>query len=266
MTTKAFADRKLLKALTCEQVQSYRDDGYLILRNVFNIEKVKSLGDEVDRIARDYSELIDPMNMRVRFKLQVETGQPVFEVLDPIADLSPIANEVTQDEHLSDILYDIYGEPACLFKEKLIYKPAGALGATLHQDWIGWPGFPESFLTVLVAIDCFTDESGATEVYPGIHKQGYLSPKDGQHHCLTHEMLGVEPVPLILEPGDVAIFGCFTPHLSAANMSKSSRRGYFISYNALSDGGNQYQKHYREFHEWIRFKSPAEVRDQLFFR
>lgn len=266
MTTKTLVDQPLLKTLSREQVQSYHDDGYLILRSVFLVEKVYALGDEGDRIARDHSELIDQKNLRVRFKPHVESGQPVFEVLDPIADLSAIAKEIAQDEHMKDILHDIYGEPACLFKEKLIYKPAGAIGATLHQDWIGWPGFPESFLTVLVAIDCFSHESGATEVYPGLHKQGYLSPKDGQHHCLVHESLGVEPVPLLLEPGDVAIFGCFTPHRSAPNLSNSSRRGYFISYNALSDGGDQYQKHYREFHEWIRAKSPAETRDQLFFR
>jgi ectoine hydroxylase-related dioxygenase (phytanoyl-CoA dioxygenase family) len=255
-----------LRALTGEQVDQYHEQGYLVLKNVFSIDEVSALGDEVDRIARDNSELINSKNMRVRFKPHVETGQPVFEVLDPIADLSPLADKLAHDKQLLAILHDIYGEPACLFKEKLIYKPAGAIGATLHQDWIGWPGFPESFLTVLVAIDRFNLESGATEVYPGLHKQGYLSPKDGQHHHLTPEILGVEPIPLLLEPGDVAIFGCFTPHRSAPNSSTTSRRGYFISYNALSDGGEQYSAHYREFHEWIRSKSPSETRDQLFFK
>lgn len=252
--------------LTSDQVHDYYEDGYLILRNLFSADLVKALGDEVDQVAKDNRSLVDSKNMRVRFKNHVETGERVFEVFDPIADLSPTANSVARDMQLLEILHDIYGEPACLFKEKLIYKPSGAMGATLHQDWIGWPGFPESFLTVLIAIDSFNIESGATEVYPGLHKQGYLSPKDGQHHCLSEEMLDAEPVPLLLEPGDVAIFGCFTPHRSAPNNSNSSRRGYFVSYNSISDGGDQYQKHYNEFHEWIRSKSPVEVRDQLFFR
>ena len=30
----------------------------------------------------------------------------------------------------------LYGEPACLFKDKLIYKPPGVKGYGLHQDWI----------------------------------------------------------------------------------------------------------------------------------
>lgn len=266
MTTKVRPTNAVLKALTSEQLAHYHEYGFLVLRNVFSAEQVRELGDEVDLIARENSELVDAKNMRVRFKPHVETGHPVFEVFDPIADLSTKAERIAHNEQIFDVLHDIYGEPACLFKEKLIYKPPGAIGATLHQDWIGWPGFPESFLTVLVAIDSFNVESGATEVYPGLHKKGYMSPKDGQHHYLAPELLGIEPVPLLLEPGDVAIFSCFTPHRSAPNTSTSSRRGYFVSYNALSDGGEQYEKHYGEFHEWIRAKSPVEIRDQLFFK
>ena len=119
---------------------------------------------------------------------------------------------------------------------------------------------------MLLAIDPFTAESGATEVYPGLHKSGYLSPKDGQHHLLQAESLQAEPIALLLEPGDIAIFSCFTPHRSAPNASLANRRGYFLSYNARSDGGDQYEKHYREFHEWIRIKTPAATREQLFFR
>jgi 2-aminoethylphosphonate dioxygenase len=266
MTSLKTKSNREPQALTSEQVQAYHDDGFLVVRSVFPVDKVASLGDEGDRIAREHAELIDQKNMRVRFRPHVETGEPVFEVFDPIADLSPYASDVASDPYLLKILNDIYGEPAELFKEKLIYKQSGSAGATLHQDWISWPGFPESFLTVLVAIDAFTHENGATEVYPGIHKDGYLSAKDGQHHCLSDDSLLVKPVPLLLEPGDIAIFGCFTPHKSAPNTSQSSRRGYFISYNASSDGGYQYHKHYLEFHNWIRAKSPVEIRNQLFFR
>lgn len=254
------------KVLTREQVLAYHDEGFLILRNVFERDKVTLLGEEGNRIAQEHADLIDQMNMRVRFKPHVVSGEPVFEVFDPIADLSSVAKEIAHDPHLLQILHDIYGEPSELFKEKLIYKPAGAIGATLHQDWIAWPGFPESFLTVLVAIDSFTLENGATEVYPGLHKNGYLSAKDGQHHVLSTDMLRAKPVPLLLEPGDITIFGCFTPHSSAANTSEMNRRGYFISYNACSDGGDQYKRHYLEFHDWIRAKTPAAIRDQLFFK
>ena len=60
--------------------------------------------------------------------------------------------------------------------------------------------------------------------------------------------------PLILEPGDVAIFGCFTPHGSAPNRSQHWRRQLYLSYNAFSDGGHRRDRHYQEFHVWLRKK------------
>ncbi len=253
-------------ALSDEEMEFYRAEGYLIIRGLFRPEEVRCLAAEVDRVCRERTDLIDANNMRVRFKNHHETNEVLFEVFDPISDLSPVAREITRDRRILDRLHDLYGEPAELFKDKLIYKPPGAVGLTLHQDWIACPGFPESFLTVLLAVDPFTATSGTTEVFPRCHTRGYLSPKDGLHHYVELAELPTEPVPLLLDPGDVAIFTCFTPHRSAPNLAREPRRGYFISYNARSDGGQQHAKHYREFHEWLRSKAPEEKRPLLFFR
>ena len=64
-------------------------------------------------------------------------------------------------------LGELYGEEACLFKDKLIFKPPGVKGYGLHQDWIAWPGFPRSFLKVLVPLDAADVANGCTVVYPG---------------------------------------------------------------------------------------------------
>jgi ectoine hydroxylase-related dioxygenase (phytanoyl-CoA dioxygenase family) len=254
------------RVLSDDEVAFYQREGYLIARGVFSAAEIGRLAADVDRVSREQAKLIDANNMRVRFKQHHVTNETIFEVFDPISDLSPVARSITQDRRILDRLHDLYGEPAELFKDKLIYKPAGAIGATLHQDWIAWPGFPESFLTVLLAIDPFTAESGATEVFPRCHTNGYMSPKDGQHHYVELSNLPTQSVPLLLNPGDLAIFTCFTPHRSAPNTSAIARRGYFISYNARSDGGQQYAKHYREFHDWLRSKSPPEKQPLLFFR
>lgn len=254
------------RALSHAGTEFYRQEGYLIVRGLFGAEEIARFAADVDRVCRERTDLIDANNMRVRFKNHHETNETLFEVFDPISDLSPAASSIAHDRRILDILHDLYGEPAELFKDKLIYKPPGATGAVLHQDWIAWPGFPESFLTVLVAIDAFTAESGATEVFPRCHLNGYMSPKDGQHHYVELGQLPTEPVPLLLEPGDAAIFTCFTPHRSGANISQTTRRGYFISYNARSDGGQQHAKHYREFHDWLRAKAPEEKRRLMFFR
>jgi ectoine hydroxylase-related dioxygenase (phytanoyl-CoA dioxygenase family) len=251
--------------LSGDEVNFYHREGYLVLRDLFAPREVAELAADVERVRIAMPELAHPDNMRARFKPHYETHESLFEVFDPISDLSPVARRIAHDERILAALQCLYGEPAELFKEKLIYKPPGALGATLHQDWIAWPGFPKTFLTVLLAIDPFTRECGATEVFPRIHQQGYLSPEDGQHHYLELKDLPIEPVPLLLNPGDIAIFGCFAPHRSAPNETSQTRRGYFLSYNARSDGGQQYARHYEEYHAWIRAKTPAEKSARLYF-
>jgi len=160
-----------------------------------------------------------------------------------------------------------YGEEACLYKNKRIYKPPGAKGYGLHKDWIAWPGFPHSFLTVLVPFDRADADNGCTIVFPGYHKKGSLSPEDGHYHELSRELIDESRgVPLELEPGDLAIFGGFTPHCSAPNRSDRWRRQLYLSYNKLSDGGRQRERHYEEFHCWLRVKYAEYGKTNLFFR
>ena len=73
---------------------------------------------------------------------------------------------------------------------------------------------------------------------------------------------------LDLNPGDVAVFGCLTPHRSAPNRSGVRRRGLFLSYNARSDGGDQRAAHYAAFHDYLRCCAPQRGQDPatLFFR
>jgi ectoine hydroxylase-related dioxygenase (phytanoyl-CoA dioxygenase family) len=165
------------------------------------------------------------------------------------------------------VLAALYGEEACLFKDKLIFKPPGAKGYGLHQDWIAWPGFPRSFLTVLIPFDRADADNGCTQVFPGYHKQGALSQEDGHYHELPAEVIDERRgVHLELERGDVAIFGGFTPHRSAPNRSARWRRQLFLSYNKHSDGGPQRDKHYQEFHRWIRARYAEPERKKLYFR
>jgi ectoine hydroxylase-related dioxygenase (phytanoyl-CoA dioxygenase family) len=128
-------------------------------------------------------------------------------------------------------------------------------GYGLHQDWIAWDGFPRSFLTVLVPFDAAARDNGCTVVYPGYHHNGPLSQQDGKYHELAAETVDEsKAVLLVLEPGDVAVFGGFTPHRSDPNVSERWRRQLYLSYNAVSDGGDQRDQHYREFHAWLKVK------------
>ena len=53
--------------LTNEQLQSYKTDGFLILRGVFNANEMQELLAESDRLLTERSDLINPRNLRCRY-------------------------------------------------------------------------------------------------------------------------------------------------------------------------------------------------------
>ena len=240
--------------LSAEEREAFADDGFLIRRRIFSPDEIACLADEADALLKR-TDLIDKLNLRCRFQSNCAAGDCFFETFDPVIDIAPLCGRIALDGRIFELLEDVYGEEACLFKDKLIFKPPGAMGCGLHQDFIAWPSFPRSFVTVLVPIDAATEENGCTEVFPGPHRQGCLSAEDGDYHELAANLVDeTRGVKLLLDPGDIALFGAFVPHRAAPNHSKGWRRQLYLSYNAASDGGQRRNAHYREFHRFLRRK------------
>ena len=82
-----------------------------------------------------------------------QSGECLFDCFDPVIDIGPVSRYFACDERLLGPLREIYGDEAHLLKDKLIFKRPSAQGYGLHQDYIAWPSFPESFITAIVAID-----------------------------------------------------------------------------------------------------------------
>jgi 2-aminoethylphosphonate dioxygenase len=248
------------------QVRQYHNDGFLVLRNVFSSAEMAELQAEAARLF-ERTDLIDVNNIRCRWKNNAESDQCSFDCFDPVIDLGPVCARIARDPRILKAVGALYGEPACLFKDKLIFKPPGMEGYALHQDYISWDSFPVSFVTVILAIDAASGDNGATEVFPGYHKGGNMSANDGQYHELPLSAVDVSKgVRLDLEPGDFAIFSGYTPHRSAANQSKQWRRQLYLSYNSLSDGGEQRDAHYAEFKVYLQNRYADYGKTNTYFR
>lgn len=243
----------------------YERDGFVIVRGLFSTDEMREALPDANRL-RNRHDLISTKNLRCRWQENTVSSECTFETFDPVIDLSPVCKRLAFAPQLLQLLADLYGELACLFKDKLIFKPPGVKGYGLHQDWIAWPDFPRSFLTVLIPFDAADEENGCTIVYPGYHRSGTLSVEDGHYHELVADCVDeASAVPLILEPGDVAVFGGFTPHRSSPNRSERWRRQLYLSYNRFSDGGDQRDKHYVEFHAWLRKKYAEHGKTEVYF-
>jgi len=252
-------------SLSNVQRNAWSRDGYVILRDLFTASEMAELAAETECLSQR-EDLIDPFNLRCRYMPHHATGEPLFEVFDPVNDVAPVCRRFAHDPRIVDAVASIYGEPAALFKDKLIFKPPGAKGYDIHQDIpLSWADFPRSFLTVLIPIDPSDSANGCTQVYSGYHG-GFLSQDPNVYMLSPGAVDDSRRVDLILNPGDVAIFHGLTPHGSGPNRSDGMRRAFFPSYNALSDGGDQRAAHYASFRERMAGRFDAERRSKLFFK
>ena len=243
-------------------------DGFVVVRGLFDPAEIAAASADADRVRAEFAGLVDTKNIRCRWQDNVFTGECQFDAFDPVIDLSPACRAMAYDRRLFALLADLYGGPACLFKDKLIYKLPGAKGYGLHQDWIAWGDdrFPRSFLSLLVPLDAADEDNGCTIVYPGCHRNGPLTPEDGTYHELPAETVDeTTAVPLVLEPGDVAVFGGFTPHRSNPNLSDRPRRQLYFSYTKESDGGELRERHYQDFHVWLKTKYAEYGKTETYF-
>jgi hypothetical protein len=245
---------------------AYEADGLIIVRRMFGTAEMDELANEADRLLADYQHLVSPDNLRCRYMAHYETGEPLFEVFDPVIDIAPVSERFSVDRRLIAAVESLYGERACLFKDKLIFKPAGALGYPLHQDIpLAWPGFPSTFVTVLIPIDECSPENGCTQVFRGYHR-GHLSDDPAVYMLPDDAVDPSRRVDLDLAPGDVALFHGLAPHRSDPNRTSRMRRTLFFSFNAFSDGGDQRADHYSRFQQVTRDRLLAAGRTSVFFR
>ena len=122
----------------------------------------------------------------------------------------------------------LFGEPACVFKEKINYKHPGGAGFHPHQDAAAYKRFGSLHITCLIAIDPNTVENGCLWFAPGQHFEPLPEDDTG---CLPTELVNRwDWVAAPIAPGGVAFFNSLVPHKSLPNHSDQSRRSLYITY------------------------------------
>jgi len=228
--------------LTEAQLEQFRQNGFVILREAFNT-------DDINQLLRWTGELEN---------MQEESGKHwVFheksrldrnkDLINRIEYISPFHEGfAVLSKTLARPVAQLLGEDAVLFKEKINFKMPGGDGFKPHQDsQAGWQDYAEYFISVMVCIDEATVENGCLQMVAGYQNRGLYR----EWEPLTDEdMADMEFIHYPTSPGDIVFFDCYTPHASEPNMSDSTRRLYFATYNRVSDGDHM-ARYYADKHK-----------------
>jgi hypothetical protein len=236
------------------EVAAYHQDGYVLVRNLFDAEEIGLLR----RAAKDDKALDDHAFGRaddqggvVRLSLWNHPGDGIYGMF-------------ARCRSMVDSAEALLGGEVYHYHSKMIMKEARVGGAwAWHQDYGYWyqNGVLFPLLTsAFIAVDRATRENGCLQVLRGSHLAGRID------HVLTGDQAGANPervaelakrlelVPVEMEPGDVIFFDSNLLHRSDQNHSEHPRWSMICCYNAARNDP------YKESHH-PRYTPLAKVED-----
>ncbi|KAF7157837.1 hypothetical protein CNMCM5623_002271 [Aspergillus felis] len=215
-----------------EQLQSYKEKGYLLIENFLNKAEVQLLqqwSQEVHDLPRT------PEVPWMPYEEVNSYGQRVLCRTENFANSHAGFGSFLRGQRVLSVLEQLATEEMLLFKEKINYKLAGSGGFDPHIDANAYTHVKDiKHLTVLAAVDEMNAENGGLEVVDGSHLMGIPLGRDRcieQFWVESHEWTSCN-----LKPGDILIFGSYLAHRSGANRSTKDRRAIYATFNRKAEG------------------------------
>ncbi|MEQ9238028.1 phytanoyl-CoA dioxygenase family protein [Coleofasciculus sp. E2-BRE-01] len=212
-------------------LETYNKDGFYIFKNVIDAQLIEEARQHVDWLIKNYPQL-RPEHLH-----------------HPLMRDDAFWVRLVTDERLLDIAELILGSNIACFTAHYICKPAYYGHAVLwHQDGAYWKLEPMEAVTLWLAIDPSTPESGCLKMIPGSHQlplqdlELNTSEPNLLFSTLNSSYIEAEKaVDVVLQPGDVSIHHPHIIHASEKNTSSNQRcgldMGFIQTSTAISNEG-----------------------------
>jgi len=220
-----------------QQINFYREQGYLVVEDALSPDEVDTLRRETVRICR--GELGS-----VRGLPPVEPGDGDDEVIQRTLcvhfphKISPVMYEFLAQPTIVDVLTRAIGPNVKCMQSMLFIKSAGKPGQAWHQDEGFIPTRDRSLTAAWMALDDATTENGCLWVIPGSHKPGVIWPHrehdDERFDCVVESFQfpysDADAVPVEAKAGSIVFFNGYLLHRSLPNQAESGFRRALVNH------------------------------------
>ena len=141
--------------LTSDQILSFQEQGFLACGGFFEESQHARLRQWVEEISQ-----WDDSGPWVHYREMTATSGPVLARTERFLASHDGLRQMLAEGRLVDAIGQLFGEPACVFKDKVNYKYPGGGGFNPHQDAAAYHRFGSLHITCLVPIDPNTIENG----------------------------------------------------------------------------------------------------------
>ncbi|MFD0619541.1 phytanoyl-CoA dioxygenase family protein [Paenibacillus sp. GCM10027629] len=218
-------------------VQFYKENGYLLVKGVFNLEEVEEMRGAVERIIQRAAQSKADWNAawQGEYLPPEQLKKLVLKGFHDVHYHDASFTRAVVHPNMRAVLTQIIGPNVQLHHSKMLVKPPeNGAAFPMHQDYPYFPHANHSMLAASVHLDYADEENGCLRVIPGSHKAGSL-PHLGSHYLNHKEYPTKDGTPCIAEAGDVLFFNYLTIHGSDPNRSSRTRRNVLFQYKDASD-------------------------------
>jgi ectoine hydroxylase-related dioxygenase (phytanoyl-CoA dioxygenase family) len=220
--------------LSPQQLENYKNDGYVIVKNFLKEDEIKKLyaiatGD--DTLRKHAFDLNDQSGKKTKLTLWYTPGNDAYGLFTKSERMVNSVNKLMDGD-----------SPVCHFHSKLMQKEPKVGGAwEWHQDYGYWYKneflFPDQMMSVMIAITEANKKNGCLQVIKGSHKMGRIEhgfageQVGASQHYVDLALKTMELVFVEIKPGDALFFHSNLLHRSEANLSDSPRWSLISVYN-----------------------------------
>lgn len=223
--------------IKAQDVDFYNENGYLLVRGVFNQQEVEDMRRATESIIQKAAQAKKDWNATWSndFIPPEELKKLVLKGFHDVHYHDAAFTRAVAHPNMQAIVSKLIGPNVQLHHSKMLVKPPEKGAAfPMHQDYPYFPHANHTMMAASVHMDDADMENGCLCVIPGSHKQGPI-PHVGRHYLNHKEYPISDGTPCPAKAGDVLFFNYLTIHGSDVNKSDRPRRNVLFQYRDPMD-------------------------------
>ncbi|NJL30347.1 MAG: phytanoyl-CoA dioxygenase family protein [Phycisphaerales bacterium] len=248
--------------LTPDQVSTFREQGFIKLKNVLSPQVLECYGSEITRLVLTLNTNTTPLEQR-------NTYQKAFLQVMNLWRHSEVVKEFVFSKRLAKLAADLMGVRGIrLYHDQALYKEPGGGITPWHADQFYWPLSNSNTVTIWIPLQATSMDMGPLAFSVGSHKVPLgrnLGISDESEKIISKTLLesGLPLVDTPFDLGEVSFHYGWTFHRAGPNQSTQPRKVMTVIY--MEDGIKliqpQHKAQEKDWNNWLPGAKVGEVVD-----